>query len=329
MARYPVVSSGTIDLTFPGTQALIACRDLVVAAEELFYESCRQRVNSYPGKVRDITLAEIESAYDGQLGNKPWAYASMFTASGSTLKTDSYPSYNRNPNNLPNKVGRRCEEGIYQQFYSVNEARNNTATIYWVADYKSPGTTPTAGYPEIYDQDYNSYTASNVCTADLDSDGNQVIVDVNGPWSFNTARGAAFIDLITTTGGYNNGFTSKGTESVWTNSSSYKGTQNYFPTIGVIPYAYNQGGNLTAFEAHMLKLIGDEWESKLRPLVTAYTTEYTAYTTYYAQRGISTFTSNSATGVWNNYEQISGAAKYNRPGTLNSKLINEARGINR
>lgn len=90
MARYPLVSTATIVLTNSAAGSLLTAREALENAENSFYRSRRDLVNSYPMKSRDITTSEIESLYDAHLGNEPWRYRNRFNNSGSTLKTGTY-----------------------------------------------------------------------------------------------------------------------------------------------------------------------------------------------------------------------------------------------
>jgi hypothetical protein len=90
MARYPVISTGTLVLTNAATGPLLLAIEELQAAETEFYNGRRDLVNSYPMKRSDITRAQIEQLYDTHLGSEPWRYATRFSNSGSTLKTGTY-----------------------------------------------------------------------------------------------------------------------------------------------------------------------------------------------------------------------------------------------
>jgi len=312
MARYPIAATGTLDLTYIGISDLLKAKKELQEVEEAFYKERAELVNNYPMKKKDITATQIEAIYDSKLGTEPWKYDSRFTASGSTLKNVPYPP--GPPGAPPGMPAVR---------------RGNTPDVYWVANYpNTPGTTPSSGYPAISEPDYMTYTYSSGRGGTTATEAG--IRDVNGPWLFNKARGASWIDLSVSEGGYNAGFSAKGSENTHTNHDpSAVQAHQFFAAVGVVPFAYTAAGGLTEYEAHMLKLVGDAWNAACKVKFEAYKTAYDAYMTAYGSKAADfTFVSSSLSGVWAGYKQDSGALLFNRPGTLNKKLVQELRGKN-
>lgn len=313
MARYPVVATGTLDLTYKEVTDLLKAREALKEAEAQFYKDRADLVNNYPMKRKDITPAEIEALYDSQLGTEPWKYLARFNTSGSALKTGAYPPFTP----------------TFTWGYTTKENRPNTADVYWVGNYPgTPDSTPTGGYPEIFEANYTHIIEYMGTKGIMRYPGD--IEDVDGPWLYNKARGASWVDLIVAQGGYNNGFTNKGSLQNWEHHISTEGEVEYYAAIGEVPYAYNPAGGLTAFEAHMLKLVGDAWNNACKDELDTYKTAYDKYNTEYGSKAADfAFTSSSLSGVWNGYKQDGGDLLFNRPGALNAKLVNEARGLSR
>jgi len=186
-----------------------------------------------------------------------------------------------------------------------------SASTYWVANYPGTADNSVEGqYPEIFE-------------------GNYFEVDVNGPWRYDRNLGAEWIDLIVSQGGYNTGFMDRGGINTWTRTYLYGGEIQYSEAIGEIPYAYNANGGITSFEAHMLKLVGEAWNAACNTQLQAYKSGVLAYQAAYGAGSAFEYASSAVAGIWNGYTQTGGAAKFNRPGTLSSKLVNMARGLER
>jgi len=145
---------------------------------------------------------------------------------------------------------------------------------------------------------------------------------------FDPERGASWVDLIGKFG-YNNGFNRRGsTSSGSVTSGAGDGASTTYYTInegfGVEPIAYNGRGGLSGFEAHMLKLVGDDYEDTVRPTLNTYNNRLNTYRNGNGTPTQATFSGNSATNAWEGYTGSSRG--YNRPNELSAGLVRETRG---
>jgi hypothetical protein len=292
-----------MDLSYSKIKDLIGARDALNEAQEQFYKTRADFINTYPMKNKDISPANLEALYDKHVGSEPWKYTSSFATSGSTPKIGNYPS---GATSAPPDV-----------------LWTNTNSVFWIQNYpNTPATTPSSGYPYIFDPPYAENPSSTT------------LLDPKGPWLYNSAVGAPWIDIILAKdGSYTKAFDSMGTvqnytHHSYTNSVNVTAHIEYVEGFGEVPYAYNGTANLSAFEVHMRKLVGDAWDAACKTKFDAYTTEYNAYVTEYGLKNSFTFISGSSIAAWAGYKQSEGALLFNRPGKLNVKLVNETRGIN-
>lgn len=299
MARYPVVATGTLDLTYKEVTDLLKAREALQEAEKQFYKDRADLVNTYPMKKKDITAAEIEALYDTHVGSEPWKYLETYTLSGSTAKTGSYPTG------------------------ATNITWTNTSSVFWIQNYPGvPAETPSSGYPYIFDPPYPQYDSEF---------GTTTLVDPKGPWLYNSARGASSLDIILSKAdNYTEAYTSKGTLQNYIHHEYSEGDINYFEGFGEVPEAYNGAGGLTNFQAHMRKILGEAWNETCKEKFDAYKTAYDTYNVEYGSKAADfEFIASSLSGAWSGYKQDGGVLLFNRPGTLNSKLVKEARGLSR
>lgn len=85
MGRRTVISTSGLNLVNPSYSQLLSTRSAFLSAENDFYNDRRDELNEYPG-LSGLSSSQVEQAYDNLLGNEPWNYTSIFTASANQRK---------------------------------------------------------------------------------------------------------------------------------------------------------------------------------------------------------------------------------------------------
>lgn len=302
MARYPVVNTGTMDVTLPKTTEVLSAIKALQDAEQKFYEARKDLLNSYPGKIKDFTTIEVESLYDRKIGVEPWNYFKRYESSGSTLKSGSYPT--------PSVGG---SNPLFE------ELADSTETCFWINMNwpGSPQSTPSEGYPYVWiETTTDPETGMNVYTPKM--------------WRYLPTRGANWIDLMAAESGYNNLFTKREPHQTYTQSGFSWGSvdrnTDYYSGFGNVPIAYDGKGGLSDWEAHMNRLVGLAWNDSVGPTLGTYKEKLKEYQDSSKSAASFVFDSASTKGLWEGYKQTESNG-VNRPGKLSVKLVKELRGI--
>jgi hypothetical protein len=310
MARYPVVNTGTLDVTLPKTTDVLDAIKVLEEAETDFYNLRRDLINGYPGKIKDITAAEVEKIYDSKIGTEPWRYTEIYNDSGSVAKSNDYPS--------PSVI-------TSYGFGSVNELAESTANCFWIdmGWENTPQSTPSGGYPYIH-------------TDEVEDPDTFVMSDVPTLFRFLSVRGAAWIDLAAGEdgGAYNSLFSSRGTKKVHQDSTllgvlygGWDGKTDYYEGFGISPVAHEGKGGLSDWQAHMCKLVGKAWDDSVGGALQDYKDRLKEYQDDTKAAASIVLNTTSIKGPWDGYTQTA-ALSMNKPGVLKASLVQELRGIN-